>query len=49
MDEGTQGFICDLLRQLAEARLDLYRTQTEQVVIHGQLTNTDTKVASKFS
>ena len=47
MDEGTQGFIRDLLRQLADARRDLDRAQTDQVVIRGQLTNADTKVASK--
>jgi len=49
LDEGTLGLIRDLLRQRDEARHDLDRVQTDQVVIRGQLTNTDTKVASKSS
>ena len=47
MDEGTQGLIRDLLHQRNEARRDLDRAQTDQVVIRGQLSNADTKVASK--
>ena len=39
--------ICDLLHQLVEAHRDLDRAKTDQVVIRGQLTNADTKVASK--
>ena len=49
MDEGTQEFIRDLLRQCNEDRHDLDRAQTDQVVICGQLTNADTKVASMSS
>ena len=49
LDEGTQDYIRDLLRQLNEARRDLDRAQTDQVVVCGQLTNADTKAASKIS
>ena len=49
LDEGTQGYIRDLLRQLAEACRDLDRAQTALVIVRGQLTNADTKVTSKFS
>jgi hypothetical protein len=35
LDEGTQGYICDLLRQLAEAHRDLDRAQTDQVIVRG--------------
>jgi hypothetical protein len=48
LDEGTQDYIRDLLRQLNEARRDLDRAQTNQVVIRDQLTNVDTKAASKI-
>ena len=48
LDEGTQDYIRDLLRQLNEARRDLDRAQTDQVVIRGQLTSSDTKAASKL-
>ena len=47
-DEGTQGLIRDLLRQWNEARRLLDAAQTDQFIICSQLTNTDTKVASKF-
>ena len=49
LDAGTQDYIRDLLRQLNEVRCDLDRAQTDQVVVRGQLTNADTKAASKFS
>jgi hypothetical protein len=48
LDAGTQEYIHDLLRQLTEARNNLDRAQTDQVVISGQLTSADTKAASKF-
>ena len=48
LDEGTQGFICDLLQQLADAHRDLDQEQTDQVVIRGQLSFADTRVASKL-
>ena len=49
LDEGTQCLICDLLRQRDETRRQLDAAQTDQVVIRGQLSNADTKVASKSS
>jgi hypothetical protein len=49
LDEGTQGLICDLLRQWDEARRELDRAQMDQVVIRGLLSFADTKVASKSS
>ena len=49
LDEGTQDYIRNLLRQLNEARSDLDRARTDQVIIRGQLTSADTKAASKFS
>jgi hypothetical protein len=49
LDEGTQDYIRDLLRQLTEAHRDLDRAQTDQVVVRDQLTNADIKVASKLS
>ena len=39
LDQGTQDYICDLLRHLNEARRDLDRAQMDQVVVRGQLTN----------
>ena len=49
LDEGTPGLIRDLLHQRNEALCDLDRAQTDQVVIHGQISNADTKVESKSS
>ena len=48
LDADTQEYIRDLLRQLNEARSDLDRARTDQVIIRGQLTSADTKAASKF-
>ena len=48
LDEGTQDYIRNLLRQLNETRCDLDRAQSDQVVVRGQLTNADTKAASKI-
>jgi len=48
LDAGTQEYIRDLLRQFNEARSDLDRARTDQVIIRGQLTSADTKAASKF-
>jgi hypothetical protein len=48
LDEGTQGLIRDLLRQRDKTRRQLDASQTDQVVIRGQLSNANTKVASKF-
>ena len=47
LDEGTQGLIRDLLRQRDETRRQLDAAQIDQVVIRGQLSNADTRVASK--
>ena len=49
MDEGTQGLICYPLRQRNKALHDLDQAQTDQVIICGQLSNVDTKVANKSS
>ena len=49
LDEGTQDYIHNLPHQLTEAHCDLDRTQTDQVVVRGQLTNAETRAASKFS
>jgi len=47
-DEGTQEFIRDLLRKRDEARHQLEAAQTDQAIIRGQRTTTDSRVASKF-
>ena len=49
LDAGTQDYIRNLLRQLNEARHDLDRAQTDQVIVRGHLTNADTRSASKTS
>ena len=48
LDEGTQGLIRNLLRQRNETRRQLDVAQTDQVIIRGQLSTADTRVASKF-
>jgi len=44
---APRGLIRALLHQRNEACRDLDRAQTDQVIIRGQLSNADTKVASK--
>ena len=48
LDEGTQEFIRELLRKREETRRQLEAAQTDQAIIHGQLTTANSRVACKF-